>query len=99
MSLGEYAQFQSRLPSIEVQSSALLRAAIAENRFHVTDYLGDGEYPDHRVEKDEVEAFVAQVHRMLRTASADDFAYELRHYLRAMFPPRSTRCGTRCEGV
>lgn len=45
---------------LDVRSS-LLETGLADDRFHVTDYLGDCAYPDHRAEKDKAERYVAYV--------------------------------------
>lgn len=68
--------------------SALLSIGLADNRFQVTDYMGVGAYPGHRAEKDEAEHYVAEVVNAIGRREAVDLAAELRHYLRAMFPPR-----------
>ncbi len=67
--------------------SPLLQTGLADDRFHVTDYMGDGGYPGHRAEKDEAEEYVAAIVGALGRGEAPELATELRHYLRAMFPP------------
>jgi hypothetical protein len=47
-------------PMLDVRSP-LLETGLADDRFHVTDYVGDGAYPDHRAEKDKAERYVAYV--------------------------------------
>jgi hypothetical protein len=49
----------------------LLRRAIAEDRFDVTDYLGDGPYDGFRAEKDEVERRVSDLGRQLDGGDMD----------------------------
>lgn len=67
--------------------SPLLRAGIADDRFHVTDFMGDGAYPEHRAEKDEAEAYVALVVAAIVGGRAANLADDLALYLQAMFPP------------
>ena len=47
-------------PTLDVRSP-LLETGLADDRFHVTDCMGDGGYPDHRAEKDKAERYVAYV--------------------------------------
>lgn len=67
--------------------SPLLQTGLADDRFHVTDYMGDGGYPGHRSEKEEAEGYVALVVAAMDRGVASQLADDLRHYLRAMFPP------------
>ena len=60
-----------RLPPLDWKTSPLLRRAIAEDRFHVTDYLGEGSYDGFRPEKDEVERRVAELGRHLHNGDMD----------------------------
>lgn len=73
--------------------SALVAIGLAEDRFHVTNFMGDGEYPAHRAEKDEAERYVAWVVAALAHGEANALAGELKPYLRAMFPPDELRAG------
>jgi hypothetical protein len=77
---------RGRFPAIRPLSSALLQTAMAEDRFHVADYLRSGDYPCHGAEKNEAEAFVAEVERILNEEGAELITDELLGYLRAMFP-------------
>lgn len=47
-------------PTLNI-GSALVENGLADDRFHVTDYIRDGAYPGHRAEKDEAEEYVAAV--------------------------------------
>ncbi len=75
------------LPLLDVRSSALLRHCVATDRFHVTDFLADGEYPSHRREKDEAEAYVAAALIVLEGPQGAELAEGLEHYVRHMYPP------------
>ena len=44
-------------PTLNI-GSALVENGLADDRFHVTDYIRDGAYPGHRAEKDEAEEYV-----------------------------------------
>jgi hypothetical protein len=72
-------------------TSPLLRRAVAEDRFHVTDFLSDGAYDAFRAEKDEVERHVAAVIRALEHGAADLDLPVLGEYLRHMIPPDEIR--------
>jgi len=65
-------------PSKLAIGSALLSTGLADNRFHVTDYMGDGAYPGHRAEKDEAEHYVAAVVDAMGRGDAVDLAAEPR---------------------
>lgn len=67
--------------------STLFATAVAEDRFHVTEYLADGGFAAHRAQKDEVERYVAQVVAAIERGDADHLSKDLEQYLRAMFPP------------
>jgi len=58
---------------------------LAEARFHVTDFMGDGEYPAHRAEQDEAERYVASIAAALGRGKAKALAGE------------STTCAVRCS--
>lgn len=73
-------------PTLDVRSP-LLQTGLADDRFHVTDYMGDGAYPGHRAEKDEAERYVASVVAAMDRGEAPQLPDDVRHYLRAMFPP------------
>jgi len=77
----------TQLPALSLSSSALMRRSLSDDRFHVADYMGDGAYPDHRLEKDEAEAYVALVVGALNAGRLPRLEDELARYLRAMFPP------------
>jgi hypothetical protein len=47
-------------PTLDARSP-LLAKGLADDRFHVTDYMGDGAHPDRRAEKDKAERYVAYV--------------------------------------
>ena len=70
---------------LAMDNSPLLRRAIAVNRFHVKDYMGDGEYPYARAEKDEAEARVAWFTNALQTGDVPVDGLDA--YMRAMFRP------------
>jgi hypothetical protein len=67
-------------PTLDVRSP-LLETGLADDRFHVTDYLGDGAYPARRAEKDKAERYVAYVVAAMDRGDANATA----HHLRAMF--------------
>lgn len=67
--------------------SPLLQTGLADDRFHVTDYMSDGGYPGHRSEKEEAEGYVALVVAAMDRGDASQLADDLHHYLCAMFPP------------
>lgn len=77
----------TQLPALSLSSSALLRRSLSDDRFHVADYMRDGAYPNHRLEKDEAEAYVALVVGALNTGRLPRLEDELARYLQAMFPP------------
>ena len=72
------------LPTLDL-SSPLVQTGLAKDRFHVTQYMRDGLYPEHRAEKDEAEAYVASVIAAIDRGEATQLVDELQHYLRAMF--------------
>jgi hypothetical protein len=74
------------LPTLDL-SSPLVQTGLAEDRFHVTQYMRDGLYQEHRAEKDEAEAYVASVIAAIDRGEATQLVDELQHYLRAMFLP------------
>ncbi|MDA0183306.1 hypothetical protein OJ997_23545 [Solirubrobacter phytolaccae] len=73
--------------------SQLLRTSVADDYFQVTEYMADGAYPSHRVEKDEAEAYVATVVGAITAGHAERLADDLEPYLRAMFPPEELSRG------
>jgi hypothetical protein len=81
-------------PTLDVRSP-LLEAGLADDRSHVTDYMGDGAYPDRRAEKDKAERYVAHVVAAMDRGDANATAHDLRHYLRAMFRVGRARPGER----
>lgn len=73
--------------SFTLADSALLREAMTARGVHVTRYEGAGEYPKHRAEKDEAEAFVGALDSQLDTVGLRALKREMADYLSAMFPP------------
>lgn len=63
-----------------------MQTGLSDDRFHVTDYMGSGDYPCHRAEKKEAEDYVAGVVDAIGRGDAPELAAELRRYLGAMFP-------------
>lgn len=47
-------------PPIDTDSP-LLQTGLADDRFHLTDYMGDRDYPGHRAQKEEAEHYVGAV--------------------------------------
>jgi hypothetical protein len=88
----------AELPALEPGSSALLRRGLAEDRWHVTDYLRDGRYPAHRAEKDEAERYVACVLEAIAAGQLTTLLGEVEHYLPAMFPPQELAAAKREGG-
>lgn len=57
--------------ALTLKASGVLRRAVAEDRLDPWQYFRDGEYPDARAEKAEIEQLVARLVAML---DADTFA-------------------------
>lgn len=82
---------------LEVPTSPLLRRAVAEDRFDVTDYLRDGSYDGFRAEKDEVELRIAELDAALRGGYRN--AGEVDFYLEHMFPPDALAAASESGGL
>jgi hypothetical protein len=76
-----------RLPPIEMQTSPLFRAALAQDRFHVTDFMEEGDYPGAEREKAEAEAYVAAAEEVLAGPQGTGLRQALEQYLTHIFPP------------
>jgi hypothetical protein len=83
------------LPPLELRSSPLLRRGLAEDRWHVTDYLRDGAYPAHRAEKDEAEHYVRGALEAIAAGQLGALLSEVEHYLPAMFAPQELAAAKR----
>lgn len=83
------------LPPLELRLSALLRRGLAEDRWHVTDYLRDGAYPAHRAEKDEAEHYVRGALEAIAAGQLGALLGDVEHYLPAMFAPEELAAAKR----
>lgn len=72
-------------PRLDLETSALARTMLREDHWRVDQYVGDGPYPTHRAEKDEVDAFVANIRAVIRSGRAPDLASDLQLVLQNMF--------------
>lgn len=74
-------------PRLSLESSAVARRMLHEDRFRVDEYAGDGPYPAHRAEKDEVDAYVANIREAIASGQAPDLTADLSVFVRSMFLP------------
>jgi hypothetical protein len=74
-------------PRLDLKTSALARRALHEDRLHVQEYAREGPYPAHRAEKDEVDAYVADIEAAIASGRAANLRDDLVYFVEGMFMP------------